>query len=128
MSNIPTPVMPNFGKLFSNALTANLALTAEAMSLSMRNPLLLTEMVNPRSAIPAMSRATSAAIGAQTRIGLTLLSLMTDTVEESLLVAESLPLGKEAMGPLPERTREALSRAKTMMGDRGRQAGMAFAY
>jgi hypothetical protein len=129
MKNVPTPTLPNANLLVSAALKSSLQLMAEGMAVALRNPIMLTEMVNPRSIIPTLSRATSEMLSAQTRSSLTMLDWMTTSFEESVRVMESLPLGKEAMGPLPEKTRQALKDAKASVGDFGRNtAGMAYAY
>ena len=70
MSQVPTPVTPDFAKLMEATLKLGLSTLAEVSALSMKNGTLLTEMVNPKSALPALSQATSRALHAQLDIGL----------------------------------------------------------
>lgn len=128
MSQVPTPVTPDFAKLMDATLKLGLSTLAEFSALSMKNGTLLTEMVNPHAALPALSQATSRMLHAQVDIGLSSLEYVSKTFEETVRVAESLPLGKESMGPIPARMRDSLQQAKDTLSTVGRQTGKAFAF
>lgn len=128
-NTVPTPVLPDFARMTARAQAAALSVSQQSAMYAYKSLPLLAGLANPGAAGETFSRLVSKTLQTQVILGFTAMKFMEESFDESVRVVESLPLGKEALGPLPSQTRQALSATSHALGEFGRQfAGKAFAF